>query len=165
MEDAPTTPTLAPPPILTRTPPTLTPLTCALTPHANTATSSALPPPPPPPPPPQASHPERDGWRSGGGGASRLGLTKEVLSAHTQQEEQAFLDCFKDLSKLRVFEQTSSAVHTPAALSRGSSSSQSNTNTSELCVCGLPVNRQKLAKITELAKVKKKTQLRILANV
>uniref|UniRef100_A0A8C6UEY9 Period circadian clock 1b n=1 Tax=Neogobius melanostomus TaxID=47308 RepID=A0A8C6UEY9_9GOBI len=54
----------------------------------------------------------------------RLGLTKEVLSAHTQQEEQAFLDRFKDLSKLRVFDQTtSSTVHcpTPATnpLSRG----------------------------------------------
>lgn len=54
-----------------------------------------------------------------------MGLTKEVLSAHTQQEEQAFLDRFKDLSKLRVFDQTTSSAlryHTPAAnpLSRGS---------------------------------------------
>lgn len=53
-----------------------------------------------------------------------MGLTKEVLSAHTQQEEQAFLDRFKDLSKLRVFDQTASSTlrcHTPAAnpLSRG----------------------------------------------
>lgn len=38
-----------------------------------------------------------------------MGLTKEVLSAHTQQEEQAFLDRFKDLSKLRVFDQPPSA--------------------------------------------------------
>uniref|UniRef100_A0A3Q3ABB5 Period circadian clock 1b n=1 Tax=Kryptolebias marmoratus TaxID=37003 RepID=A0A3Q3ABB5_KRYMA len=128
MEDAPTTPTLAPPPATTPTPPTatLTPLTCAPAPPANTAfTPSSLPPPPPPPPPPQAqaSQSERDSWRSGGGGgASRLGLTKEVLSAHTQQEEQAFLERFKDLSKLRVLDQTtSSTVHcpTPAALSRG----------------------------------------------
>uniref|UniRef100_A0A8C6UFI3 Period circadian clock 1b n=1 Tax=Neogobius melanostomus TaxID=47308 RepID=A0A8C6UFI3_9GOBI len=64
--------------------------------------------------------PESGGSGSGG----RLGLTKEVLSAHTQQEEQAFLDRFKDLSKLRVFDQTtSSTVHcpTPATnpLSRG----------------------------------------------
>ncbi|XP_037532318.1 period circadian protein homolog 1b isoform X2 [Nematolebias whitei] len=122
MEDAPTIPTLAPPPIITPSPPTatLTPFTCAQTLPANTiVNSSTLPPPPPPPPPPQASHPERDSWRNGGGGANRLGLTKEVLSAHTQQEEQAFLDCFKDLSKLRVFDQTSSTVHTPVALSRG----------------------------------------------
>ncbi len=60
----------------------------------------------------------------GGSGGGRMGLTKEVLSAHTQQEEQAFLDRFKDLSKLRVFDQTASSTmrcHTPAAnpLSRG----------------------------------------------
>uniref|UniRef100_A0A8C8VQ16 Period circadian regulator 1 n=1 Tax=Pelusios castaneus TaxID=367368 RepID=A0A8C8VQ16_9SAUR len=33
-----------------------------------------------------------------------VGLTKEVLSAHTQQEEQAFLSRFKDLSELHVFD-------------------------------------------------------------
>lgn len=53
-----------------------------------------------------------------------MGLTKEVLSAHTQQEEQAFLDRFKDLSKLRVFDQAASSTmrcQTQAAnpLSRG----------------------------------------------
>lgn len=103
MEEAPTTPTLAAPP------------------SSNTI---APPPPPPPPPPPlpQATQSERDTRRSGSGG--RLGLTKEVLSAHTQQEEQAFLDRFKDLSKLRVFDQTTSSTvhcHTPATnpLSRG----------------------------------------------
>ncbi|XP_030286270.1 period circadian protein homolog 1b isoform X2 [Sparus aurata] len=74
-----------------------------------------------PPPVPQATQPERDSRRGGGG---RMGLTKEVLSAHTQQEEQAFLDRFKDLSKLRVFDQTASSnlrCHTAAAnpLSRG----------------------------------------------
>uniref|UniRef100_A0AAY4ABN2 PAS domain-containing protein n=1 Tax=Denticeps clupeoides TaxID=299321 RepID=A0AAY4ABN2_9TELE len=36
--------------------------------------------------------------------SGRLGLTKEVLSAHTQQEEQNFLCRFKDLSQLRVFD-------------------------------------------------------------
>ncbi|XP_051918264.1 period circadian protein homolog 1b [Hippocampus zosterae] len=109
MEEAPSTPTHAPP--------TLTP------------TALSIPPPPPPPPPPVAplpqatppTQPERDS-RHGGGG--RLGLTKEVLSAHTQQEEQAFLDRFKDLSKLRVFDQTASSTvrcHTPAGnpLARG----------------------------------------------
>ncbi|XP_045920095.1 period circadian protein homolog 1b isoform X2 [Micropterus dolomieu] len=103
MEEAPTTPTLAPP--------TITP------------TRPAITPPPPPPPLPQATQPERDSRRSGSVGG-RMGLTKEVLSAHTQQEEQAFLDRFKDLSKLRVFDQTASSnlhCHAPAAnpLSRG----------------------------------------------
>nr|XP_046235895.1 period circadian protein homolog 1b isoform X2 [Scatophagus argus] len=115
MEEAPTTPTLAPPtttpprPASGPTPPASTPIT------------------PPPLPPPQATPPERDSRRSGsvgGGGGGRMGLTKEVLSAHTQQEEQAFLDRFKDLSKLRVFDQTASSTlrcQTPAAnpLSRG----------------------------------------------
>lgn len=108
MEDAPTTHTLA------------APLTTAAT---------APPPPPPPPTPPlppfpQATQPERDSRRCGSVGGGRLGLTKEVLSAHTQQEEQAFLDHFKDLSKLRVFDQTASSTvrcNTPTAnpLSRG----------------------------------------------
>ncbi|XP_044039658.1 period circadian protein homolog 1b isoform X2 [Siniperca chuatsi] len=111
MEEAPTTPTLAPP--------TITPIR---------PTSTAITPPLPPPTPlPQATQPDRDSRRSGsvgGGGGGRMGLTKEVLSAHTQQEEQAFLDRFKDLSKLRVFDQTASSnlrCHTAAAnpLSRG----------------------------------------------
>lgn len=125
MEDAPTTPTLAPP--------------TATTPASSRPThaaATAIAPPPPMPPFPPAAQPERDSRRSGnigasGGGGSggatggRLGLTKEVLSAHTQQEEQAFLDRFKDLSKLRVFDQTASSTvrcHTPAGntLSRGS---------------------------------------------
>ncbi|XP_019951105.2 period circadian protein homolog 1b isoform X1 [Paralichthys olivaceus] len=127
MEEAPTTPTLAPPPIPTM----LTLPAGGLMLPASTA--SATPPPllPPPTPPmhplPQTAQPERDSRRScsvGGGGGGRLGLTKEVLSAHTQQEEQAFLDRFNDLSKLRVFDQTASSTVrclTPAAnpLSRG----------------------------------------------
>ncbi|XP_049612596.1 period circadian protein homolog 1b [Syngnathus scovelli] len=122
MEEAPSTPTHAAP-NLSSGPPTI---------------SIPLPPPPPPPPPPpmamppQAApptQPERDSRPSGGGaalagGGGRLGLTKEVLSAHTQQEEQAFLDRFKDLSKLRVFDQTTSSTvrcQAPAAnpLARG----------------------------------------------
>ncbi|XP_032400186.1 period circadian protein homolog 1b isoform X1 [Etheostoma spectabile] len=117
MEEAPTTPTLAPPTI------TPTPPTSGLTPPANAAaTFSSL---PPPPPPLQATQSERESRRSGSvGGGSRMGLTKEVLSTHTQQEEQAFLDRFKDLSKLHVFDQTVSSTlrcQTPAAnpLSRG----------------------------------------------
>ncbi|XP_041738196.1 period circadian protein homolog 1 isoform X1 [Coregonus clupeaformis] len=50
-----------------------------------------------PPPPKTTSPPSRRG----------VGLTKEVLSAHTQQEEQAFLCRFSDLSQLRVFEPAS----------------------------------------------------------
>lgn len=121
MEEAPTTPTLAHP-AATPTPPDTTPTpstSAAPTPPTNTAIT----PPPLPPPPPPATQPERDSRRNGAGGG-RLGLTKEVLSAHTQQEEQAFLHRFKDLSKLRVFDRTeSSTVHcqTPSAnpLSRG----------------------------------------------
>uniref|UniRef100_A0A087XZX5 Period circadian clock 1b n=1 Tax=Poecilia formosa TaxID=48698 RepID=A0A087XZX5_POEFO len=130
MEEAPTTPTLVAPPLATTPKP---PATTSSTPVALTAPISTTVAPshlPPPPPQPQASQPERDSWRSGsvgggaagGGGApSRLGLTKEVLSAHTQQEEQAFLDRFSDLSKLRVLDQTASLnvrAHAPAALPR-----------------------------------------------
>ncbi|XP_035004254.2 period circadian protein homolog 1b isoform X1 [Hippoglossus stenolepis] len=120
MEDAPTTPTLAPPRSLNMP----TPPTGGLMLPASTATA----PPPPMSPLTQTAQPDRDSRRScsvgGGGGGGRLGLTKEVLSAHTQQEEQAFLDRFNDLSKLRVFDQTASSTVrclTPAAnpLSRG----------------------------------------------
>ncbi|CAL8241576.1 unnamed protein product [Merluccius merluccius] len=120
MEEAPPTPTLAPP-MAALAPPTAAPTLAA--------TASMTTPLPPPPAttalPTAASQPERDGRRSGGGAqAGRLGLTKEVLSAHTQQEEQAFLDRFKDLSKLRVFDPTTSSTvrcHTTATnpLSRG----------------------------------------------
>ncbi|XP_034532360.1 period circadian protein homolog 1b [Notolabrus celidotus] len=123
MEEAPTTHMPAP---AAATPPRFT---SGPMPQANAAIAPPLPP-PPPPPHPQAAQPERDSRRSGsvgggaGGASGRMGLTKEVLSAHTQQEEQAFLDRFKDLSKLRVFDQTTSSglrCHTPAAnpLSRG----------------------------------------------
>lgn len=110
MEEAPPTPTT------TSKPPTFTSLTPAPLTAPNNAAAVPLPPPP--------HQPERDSWRSVGGGCApgRLGLTKEVLSAHTQQEEQAFLDRFNDLSKLRVLDQTPSvntSGHAPAALSRG----------------------------------------------
>ncbi|XP_061565512.1 period circadian protein homolog 1b isoform X2 [Cololabis saira] len=123
MEEAPINPILDPLlPLPAATPtaftsaPTLP--TCSTRPSISAM--APLLPPPPPPPHAQTAQLERDGRR--GGGAGRLGLTKEVLSAHTQQEEQAFLDRFKDLSKLRVFDQTASSTvrcHTPAALSRG----------------------------------------------
>lgn len=68
-----------------------------------------------------------------------MGLTKEVLSAHTQQEEQAFLDRFKDLSKLRVFDQTASSalrLQPPAAnpLARGECPSRPNPESTSLSV-------------------------------
>lgn len=73
---------------------------------------------------PLSPAPDRDAGRRGGPGASaggeRLGLTKEVLSAHTQQEEQNFMCRFGDLSKLRVFDPTSAVRRRPnAPLSRG----------------------------------------------
>ncbi|RXN32715.1 period circadian -like protein [Labeo rohita] len=73
---------------------------------------------------PPSPAPDRDAGRRGGpgaaGGGERLGLTKEVLSAHTQQEEQNFLCRFRDLSKLRVFDPTSAVRRrTTAPLARG----------------------------------------------
>ncbi|XP_072315291.1 period circadian protein homolog 1b isoform X2 [Eucyclogobius newberryi] len=121
MEEAPTTPTLAAPSTI-HTPPACVSTPASISTPPSSTIISPPPLPPPPPPPFTQAQSERDTRRSGSGGS--LGLTKEVLSAHTQQEEQAFLDRFKDLSKLRVFDQTtSSTVHcpTPATnpLSRG----------------------------------------------
>uniref|UniRef100_A0A672T468 Period circadian protein homolog 1-like n=1 Tax=Sinocyclocheilus grahami TaxID=75366 RepID=A0A672T468_SINGR len=96
MEEAPPTPNAAHPAAQPQVPPTTMP---------------SLPPSP---------APDRDAWRRGGaggtgvaggsGGGEWLGLTKEVLSAHTQQEEQNFMCRFKDLSKLRVFDSTSKII-------------------------------------------------------
>ncbi|XP_071190183.1 period circadian protein homolog 1b isoform X2 [Salvelinus alpinus] len=71
-------------------PPTPMPATPTTTKSPPTATIA-------PPPPRTTSPPSRRGG----------GLTKEVLSAHTQQEEQAFLCRFSDLSQLRVIEPAS----------------------------------------------------------
>uniref|UniRef100_A0A8C0YQT0 Period circadian clock 1b n=1 Tax=Cyprinus carpio carpio TaxID=630221 RepID=A0A8C0YQT0_CYPCA len=79
---------------------------------------------------PPSPAPDRDAGRRGGlggagaaggsGGGERLGLTKEVLSAHTQQEEQNFMCHFRDLSKLRVFDPTSAVrQRSTAPLARG----------------------------------------------
>uniref|UniRef100_A0AAR2IRY8 PAS domain-containing protein n=1 Tax=Pygocentrus nattereri TaxID=42514 RepID=A0AAR2IRY8_PYGNA len=74
-------------------------------------------PPTTPTPAPSIKEKDKEG-RRGGGGVSRWGLTKEVLSTHTQQEEQAFLNRFRDLSQLRLI-QSSPTEHrqtaTPAA--------------------------------------------------
>ncbi|KAI7793279.1 period circadian protein homolog 1a [Triplophysa rosa] len=58
--------------------------------------------PQPTPSPTTASH-ENEKERRGSG----KGLTKAVLSAHTQQEEQAFLNRFRDISQLRMVQPTS----------------------------------------------------------
>ncbi|XP_062850297.1 period circadian protein homolog 1b isoform X2 [Trichomycterus rosablanca] len=129
MEEALTTPIPAPPVLPASTPPTVT-------------ASPSLP--PPPAPPSFSTLAERDSGRKGGGAAGggatsggagsggavsgsggsaaggRLGLTKEVLSAHTQQEEQNFLCRFKDLSQLQVFDPSSVLRrHTTTVLTRG----------------------------------------------
>lgn len=106
MEDAPPTPNAAAPATQPQAPPTATP---------------SLPPSP---------APDRDAGRRGGpggagsAGGSRggemLGLTKEVLSAHTQQEEQNFMYRFRDLSELRVFDPASAVrQRATAPLARG----------------------------------------------
>lgn len=115
MEEAPITP-VATPPILQAPP----------LPFITATPSLPLPPAPASP----AATAERDGGRragggggevrvgvgattgnpagpNNGGGGGRLGLTKEVLSAHTQQEEQNFLCRFRDLSELQVFDPAS----------------------------------------------------------
>nr|QGW67270.1 period 1 [Rhamdia quelen] len=118
MEEAPTTPI---PPVLHTLPPPPPP-----PPPPAIAAAPSLPPPSTPPCP--AVTAERDGVRRGGGtggvaggsGGGRLGLTKEVLSAHTQQEEQNFLCRFSDLSQLRVFDPTSVLRrHTTTPITRG----------------------------------------------
>ncbi|KAI5104367.1 period circadian protein-like 1 [Silurus meridionalis] len=119
MEEAPTTPVPAPPVLHTLPPPPPPP---SPPPLAIAAAPSLAPPPTPPSP---AVTPERDGGRRAGGGAGgsgggRLGLTKEVLSAHTQQEEQNFMCRFRDLSQLRVFDPASVLRrHTTTPITRG----------------------------------------------
>ncbi|XP_054850971.1 period circadian protein homolog 1 isoform X2 [Eublepharis macularius] len=54
-----------------------------------------------PPAPPASVTPDREQQYR------KVGLTKEVLSVHTQKEEQAFLTRFKDLSQLHVFNSSS----------------------------------------------------------
>nr|XP_046185679.1 period circadian protein homolog 1b isoform X3 [Oncorhynchus gorbuscha] len=81
--------------VMENAPPTPTPATPTTTRSPPTAIIN--------PPPPKTTSPSS---RRGGG------LTKEVLSAHTQQEEQAFLCRFSDLSQLRVIS-PSSALRCP----------------------------------------------------
>ncbi|KAM9438713.1 period circadian protein homolog 1-like isoform 1-T1 [Salvelinus alpinus] len=69
-------------------------ITTAVTPRPSTFPSPATPSP---------AQPERDSRRSAGC-SGILGLTKEVLSAHTLQEEQVFLSRFRDLGQLRMLD-------------------------------------------------------------
>lgn len=53
---------------------------------------------------------------------AKRGLTKEVLSTHTQQEEQAFLTRFKDLSQLHLIQSSpTECKQTPTAAAKGTS--------------------------------------------
>ncbi|XP_026075364.1 period circadian protein homolog 1a [Carassius auratus] len=76
---------------------------------------------------PTAAVPEKEKERERrGGGNTGKGLTKAVLSAHTQQEEQAFLSRFRDISHLRMVQPSGSPqnrhMSTPGA--KGVNSSQ-----------------------------------------
>ncbi|XP_006863464.1 PREDICTED: period circadian protein homolog 1 [Chrysochloris asiatica] len=62
--------------------------------------------PSPAPSPTVAPDPAPDAYRP-------VGLTKAVLSLHTQKEEQAFLSRFRDLGRLRVLDSSSMAPSTP----------------------------------------------------
>ncbi|XP_006627440.2 period circadian protein homolog 1b isoform X1 [Lepisosteus oculatus] len=94
-------------------------------PESDIVMMEEAPPTPAPPPPlaaPVAPPPDKDPkdpWR-------RVGLTKEVLSVHTQKEEQAFLNRFRDLSQLRVFEPPTQAErrHSGVPHTRGVRSSR-----------------------------------------
>uniref|UniRef100_A0A8C3WS55 Period circadian regulator 1 n=1 Tax=Catagonus wagneri TaxID=51154 RepID=A0A8C3WS55_9CETA len=70
------------------------------------------PPPGPAPSPTVAPDPAPDAYRP-------VGLTKAVLSLHTQKEEQAFLSRFRDLSRLRGLDSSSTAPSAPGECPHG----------------------------------------------
>uniref|UniRef100_A0AAY5K487 PAS domain-containing protein n=1 Tax=Esox lucius TaxID=8010 RepID=A0AAY5K487_ESOLU len=107
MEENPTTST----PTSPATPNTVT---TAVTPQPTVLTNAAT-----------RSHaqPEKDDRRSAGC-SGRLGLTKEVLSAHTQQEEQVFLSRFQDLGELCMLDPGSPSQRGHTATPKGVRSSQ-----------------------------------------
>lgn len=82
MEEAPTTPTPS-----TSAPPTSIASPMPVNPQQALSPTAAVP------------EKEKEKERRSGGNAGK-GLTKAVLSAHTQQEEQAFLNRFRDISHL-----------------------------------------------------------------
>ncbi|XP_051973080.1 period circadian protein homolog 1a [Xyrauchen texanus] len=77
---------------------------------------------------PTTAAPEKDKEkeRRGGGESTGKGLTKAVLSAHTQQEEQAFLNRFRDVSQLRMAQPNGppQRKHTSSPGKKGVNSSQ-----------------------------------------
>ncbi|KAK6305438.1 hypothetical protein J4Q44_G00242180 [Coregonus suidteri] len=109
MEETPANPTpTAPAPAINNT------ITTAVTPRPSTFPSPATPSP---------AQPKRDGRRSAGC-SGRLGLTKEVLSAHTQQEEQVFLSRFRDLGQLRMLDTVPPSLRGHTTTPKGVRSSQ-----------------------------------------
>ncbi|XP_052423299.1 period circadian protein homolog 1a isoform X3 [Carassius gibelio] len=84
MEEAPTTPTPS-----TSAPPTSITFPMPVNPQQAMSPSAAVP------------EKEKEKERRSGGNVGK-GLTKAVLSAHTQQEEQAFLNRFRDISHLQM---------------------------------------------------------------
>uniref|UniRef100_A0A673L656 Period circadian protein homolog 1-like n=1 Tax=Sinocyclocheilus rhinocerous TaxID=307959 RepID=A0A673L656_9TELE len=84
MEEPPTTPTPS-----TSAPPTSVTSPMPMNPQQAVSPTAAVP------------EKEKEKERRGGGNTGK-GLTKAVLSAHTQQEEQAFLSRFRDISHLRM---------------------------------------------------------------
>ncbi|XP_073686337.1 period circadian protein homolog 1a [Garra rufa] len=108
MEEAPTTPTPS-----TSAPPTSVAFPMAMNPQQATSTTAAVP------------EKEKEKERRGAGTPGK-GLTKAVLSAHTQQEEQAFLNRFKDISHLRMVQPSEPPQrrHTSTPGTKGVNSSQ-----------------------------------------
>ncbi|XP_072515755.1 period circadian protein homolog 1a [Salminus brasiliensis] len=89
MEETPITPTPAP--------------STAAPQNSTTSPTGAAAQPAASPSPAEKREKEQEG-RRGGAGVTFRGLTKEVLSTHTQQEEQAFLNRFRDLSQLPLIQ-------------------------------------------------------------
>uniref|UniRef100_A0A672S4F4 Period circadian protein homolog 1-like n=1 Tax=Sinocyclocheilus grahami TaxID=75366 RepID=A0A672S4F4_SINGR len=76
---------------------------------------------------PTAAVPEKEKEKERrGGGNTGKGLTKAVLSAHTQQEEQAFLSRFRDISHLQMVQPSGPPQrrHTSTPGAKGVNSSQ-----------------------------------------
>ncbi|KAL1266693.1 hypothetical protein QQF64_002368 [Cirrhinus molitorella] len=108
MEEPPTTPTPS-----TSAPPTFVASPMPVNPQQATSPTAAVP------------EKEKEKERRGAGTPGK-GLTKAVLSAHTQQEEQAFLNRFKDISHLRMVQPSGPPQrrHTSTPGTKGVNSSQ-----------------------------------------
>uniref|UniRef100_A0A673L7P6 Period circadian protein homolog 1-like n=1 Tax=Sinocyclocheilus rhinocerous TaxID=307959 RepID=A0A673L7P6_9TELE len=108
MEEPPTTPTPS-----TSAPPTSVTSPMPMNPQQAVSPTAAVP------------EKEKEKERRGGGNTGK-GLTKAVLSAHTQQEEQAFLSRFRDISHLRMVQPSGPPQrrHTSTPGAKGVNSSQ-----------------------------------------